>query len=352
MAIPEDELVTVVIPVRNESANIETSVRSVLDQTYRNLQVVVVDGDSDDDTQAIVKRMIGEDGRLELLVNPDRIVPTALNIALDAARGRWMVRNDGHSTLRPDYVETAVALLRSGPWGGVGGRKNAVARTAAGEAVAAALNSPFGVGNSLYHFSDVEQTVDHIPFGAYPVSVLRELGGWDEQMVTNQDYELDYRLRAAGYELLFDPDLQIDWFCPQSIKGFYRQYRRYGRGKVNTLIRHPESGAIRHYMAPALVAGMAVGAGLLPFRRTRRLGRSPFVAYGGFLGLATLSVARRERDPRVLVLVPPAFAAMHIGWGLGFWEEARTFVRRSGTSGLGDLARRWRRGRDRLRGRG
>jgi DNA-binding NtrC family response regulator len=77
--------------------------------------------------------------------------------------------------------------------------------------------------------------------------VLRELGGWDEDMVTNQDYEFDYRVRASGRELLFDPAMRIDWRCPATIKGFFRQYRRYGRGKVNTLVRHPESGAVRHY---------------------------------------------------------------------------------------------------------
>ena len=320
-AVAGEDLVTVAIPVRNEEDSIERCLRSVLDQTYANMQVIVVDGESDDGTQDVVKRIIADDPRVELLVNPKRIVPSSLNLALANARGRWWVRNDGHSTLPPGYTAQAVSHLSTGRWGGVGGRKDAVASTDAGRAVAAALGSPFGVGNSVYHHGTEEMVVDHIPFGTYPVAVLRELGGWDEHMVTNQDYEFDYRVRASGRELLFDPEMHIDWACPQSIKGFYRQYRRYGRGKVNTLLRHPESGAVRHYMAPALVAGLAVGVALLPWRRTRKLGALPIAAYGTALAAASVATAPKVEGVKPKALLPAAFAAMHIGWGLGFWQE-------------------------------
>ena len=325
-----EDLVTVAIPVRNEEKNIERCLRSVLDQSYTNMQIIVVDGESEDATQSIVKRVMEEDSRVELLVNPRRIVPSSLNRALAEARGLWWIRNDGHSTIPPDYVATAVARLRTGLWGGVGGRKDAVAFTDAGRAVAAALGSPFGVGNSVYHFGTEAMPVDHIPFGTYPVAVLRELGGWDEDMVTNQDYEFDYRVRSSGRELLFDPELHIDWQCPQTIKGFFRQYRRYGRGKINTLVRHPESGAIRHYTAPALVAALLVGGAFLPFRRSRRIGLVPFVAYGAAVGVASAAVAPKVEGARARRMLPAAFVAMHVGWGLGFWEELGEVRRRSG----------------------
>jgi glycosyltransferase involved in cell wall biosynthesis len=339
---PEDDLVTVAIPVRNEEATIERCLASVRSQTYANLQVIVVDGESTDATQDVVKRIMAEDPRVELLVNPKRIVPSSLNLALAAARGEWWVRNDGHSTIPPDYVERAVAHLRTGRWGGVAGRKDAVADTDAGRAVAAALGSPFGVGNSTYHHGTTLQVVDHIPFGTYPVAVLRELGGWDEDMVTNQDYEFDYRVRRSGRELLFDPELHIDWRCPQSIGAFWRQYRRYGRGKVNTLVRHPESGAVRHYVAPALVASLVAGVLLLPFRRTRRLGAVPFAAYGAGIVAATAVTAPRVRGARARALLPAAFAAMHVGWGVGFWEELARVRRELGPRAVVRIFRRGR----------
>ena len=330
----DEDLVTVVIPVRNESATIRRCLDSVLAQTHRNLQVLVVDGASTDDTPAIVAEYAAEDARVELLGNPDRIVPSSLNVALGAARGRWWVRNDGHSTIPPDYVARAVAHLRTGRWGGVGGRKDAVADTDQGRAVAAALGSPFGVGNSTYHHGTSEQVVDHVPFGAYPVAVIRELGGWDEDMVTNQDYEFDYRVRLTGRDLLFDPELRIDWRCPSTIRGFARQYRRYGRGKVNTLLRHPESGAVRHYVAPALVAALVVGLLLVPFRGLRRLALLPFAAYAAALAAASALAARTVRGARARLSLPAAFAAMHLGWGAGFWEELWNVRRDHGNSAV------------------
>lgn len=337
---PEDgDLVTVAIPVRNEGATIRRCLESVLAQTHRHLQVLVVDGESTDDTVAIVEEFAARDPRVELLVNPQRIVPSSLNLALEAAQGVWWVRNDGHSTLPPDYVELAVAHLRTGRWGGVGGRKDAVADTDQGRAVAAALASPFGVGNSTYHHGTDEQAVDHVPFGAYPVAVLRELGGWDEDMVTNQDYEFDYRVRLSGRELLFDPALRIDWRCPSSIRAFARQYRRYGRGKVNTLLRHPESGAVRHYVAPALVAGLVVGAVLMPFRRLRSLALAPFVAYGLALTAASALAARTVRGIRSRLALPAAFAAMHLSWGAGFWEELWRVRREHGWGAVASILR-------------
>jgi hypothetical protein len=88
--------------------------------------------------------------------------------------------------------------------------------TAAGRAISAALGSPFGVGNSLYHCGTESRIVGHIPFGSYPVALVRDLGGWDERLIANEDYEFDYRLRQQGYELLFDPSLSISWVARQS----------------------------------------------------------------------------------------------------------------------------------------
>jgi len=324
------ELVTVVIPARNEERTISAVLDSVLSQTHRELQVLVLDGVSTDRTVQVVAERAARDPRVELVINPDRAIPFALNQAVERARGRWLVRVDAHSRIPEDYVERLVGHLRSGEWGGVGGRKNGVGHTSAGRAIAAVMGSKFAQGNSVYHYGTEPQVVDHIPFGAYPVEVVRELGGWSETQLVNEDFEFDYRLRQSGSELLFDPSIEIEWDCRQSVGDLFRQYRRYGAGKVQTLRTHPESAALRHLAAPTMIAGLGVAAALVPWRRTRGLGAVVAVPYLLVLAAGTASVVPQleTTDERRWVL--PAFLALHLGWGIGFWEEVLAPLRRSG----------------------
>ncbi len=315
-----DPRVTVVIPARNERDAIERCLTSLQQQTEERLQIVVVDGASQDGTPDIVREMAKDDARIELLHNPDLTVPFALNQALAAARAPSLVRVDAHATVPPDYVAKAAELLETGKWGGVGGIKRGVGHTAAGRAVSAAMSSPFGVGGSFYHYGTSAREVDHVPFGAYPVALARELGGWGEEFTVNQDFEFDYRVRAAGKRILFDPSLVIDWECRQSIGALARQYRRYGKGKVKVAFRHPDSLRARHVVPPALVAWLAASlAGAVSSGRGRRVAAAAVAPYLAVLGVASVrSPAFADAEARPYL--PAAFAAMHLAWGIGFWE--------------------------------
>jgi succinoglycan biosynthesis protein ExoA len=320
-----DDLVTVVIPARNEESFIRRCLDSVLAQDHSDLQVLVVDGASSDDTVRIVREYMEGDPRVELLHNPDSIIPRSLNLALEAARSRWVVRVDAHASIPPGYVRTAVAHLRTGQWGGVGGRKDGVGVTPAGRAIAAAMGSRFGVGNSAYHYGTRTQVVEHVPFGAYPTALVRELGGWDERCVVNQDFEFDFRLRKHGYRLLFDPVLATNWHCRQSIPDLFRQYRRYGRGKSLVSRLHPESTRLRHLTAPALVAYLAAsGALALRHPAVSAVAVCPYLV--AVIAASAITAPKLKDGPSRLWL-PAAFAAMHIGWGIGFWEGVIEMIR-------------------------
>jgi glycosyltransferase involved in cell wall biosynthesis len=314
----------VVIPARNEEQAIGPCLDAVLAQTEPALQVLVVDGGSTDNTRTVVETYMARDPRVRLLDNPAGIIPKSLNIALAESTAPWLVRVDAHATIPPHYVARIAEHLATGRWGGVGGRKDGVGVTPAGRAIAAVMASRFGVGNSTYHYGTETRTVEHIPFGAYPVAVCRELGGWDERCIVNQDFEFDWRVRESGRELFFDPALSIDWECRQAIGDLFRQYRRYGRGKANVAAMHPKSVRARHLAAPALVASLA-GAALIARRHPKlaALAAAPYVAA---LAVATATTTS-EVDPDARPYVAPAFAAMHLGWGLGFWQGCAMVMR-------------------------
>ncbi len=317
------DLVTVVIPARNEASFIGKCLESVLAQDHSYLQVIVVDGDSCDGTDEIVFRFAARDSRVELVRNPKRVIPVALNLAVAAARGRWLVRIDAHSIVPPDYVGILVEHLASGQWGGVGGRKDGVGVTAAGHAIAAAMSSRFGVGNSPYHYEKSVKVVEHVPFGAYPTDVVRALGGWNESLLGNQDYEFDYRLRRAGYRLLLDPSAVILWHCRQSVRELFHQYRRYGSYKAKVGFMHPRSLRVRQLL-PSLLVLSWVAAGAFALRRPQ-LGAAAAAPYPLALAAASAKTAS-ALEPGQRRWVPLAFAAMHIGWGIGFLESGIRLV--------------------------
>jgi succinoglycan biosynthesis protein ExoA len=314
----DPELVTVVVPACNEDRFIGACLSSIREQEYPRLQIIVVDGASTDSTADVVRAHRREDGRVELVDNDRRNIPSSINLALARARGRWLVRVDAHSTVPPTYVRAAVTRLAEDSWGGVGGRKDGTGRTPAGRAIAVAMSSRLAVGNSTYHYGTRAQEVDHLPFGAYPVDLVRSLGGWDERLTANEDFEFDYRLRQAGRRLLFDPGMTIRWHCRQSVPDLFRQYHRYGRGKLDVVLLHPDSLRPRH-LAPPLFVVYLVAAALVGARRPLRA-QAMLAPYLAALAVESARLASQLDRPAERLRVPVAIAAMHTAWGIGFWS--------------------------------
>jgi cellulose synthase/poly-beta-1,6-N-acetylglucosamine synthase-like glycosyltransferase len=317
-ATPVEGLVTVIVPTLNEEAAIDACLRTIRSQTCTRLEILVIDGESSDRTREIVMSHAADDERLRLILNPDRVIPAALNRALWAASGQWLVRVDAHATIPQDYVDRLIKHLATGRWGGVGGRKDGASTEPMGRAIAVALGSPFGVGNSVYHHGTTTQVVDHLAYGAYPSEVARSIGGWNERLVANEDYEFDYRVQEAGYQLLFDPAIKVRWVSQQRLRNLGRQYRRYGRAKAQVMQIRPESTKLRHLVAPALV-GWTAAAALVGLRRPW-FGAAMMVPYTVGVAAATGHSAQTV-PPSVAIRTAPAFVTMHFAWGAGWWER-------------------------------
>jgi hypothetical protein len=153
------------MPVRNEERSVADAISSVLGQTLTDLEILVIDGASDDATVSVVSELARTDPRIRLLDNPDRTIPHALNIGLNAARGRYVARVDAHASVSVDYLERGIAALDNDrEVASIGGRRIGVGKTPTARCVAAALSSPFGVGNSINHFGSQAQDTDHASF--------------------------------------------------------------------------------------------------------------------------------------------------------------------------------------------
>ncbi|MCC6626495.1 MAG: glycosyltransferase family 2 protein [Chloroflexi bacterium] len=321
-------LVSVVLPVRNEARHLRACLMAVLAQDYPadRQEVLVVDGGSRDGTRAIVAALAERDPRLRLLDNPGRIVSTAMNIGIAAARGDIIVRVDGHAIVAPDYVRQCVATLERTGAVNAGGPMRPRGEGRWGAAVALATASPFGVGNGAFHDLDRDDdAVDTVYLGAFRRAPLLAAGGFDEGLVCNQDDELNFRLRAAGGRIALSSRIHSTYFNRTTPRGLWRQYWRYGEWKVAVLARHPASLQPRHAVPP-LFAVAVIGVGLLRLRgaRGRHLWLAVAVPWLAGAVAASARAVHGHRAPGLAAWLPLVFAVLHLSYGLGFlWGLAR-----------------------------
>jgi|HubBroStandDraft_1064217.scaffolds.fasta_scaffold10187_2 succinoglycan biosynthesis protein ExoA len=330
--------VSVIMPVRNEERHLAESVSSVLSQEYPGeLELVLAVGPSTDKTEQICKELAAADARITVIANPSGQIPAALNAALRASRHDIIVRVDGHALLPPGYVATAVRTLRDTGAVNVGGIMAAEGITPFQRAVAWAMTSPAGVGAAKYHTGGGAGAADSVYLGAFRRAAIEGVGGYDEQYLRAEDWEMNHRIREAGGLIWFTPELAVSYRPRAAVGALAAQYFHYGRWRHVVARMHAGTINLR-YLAPpgaviAMLAGTLIGlAGLLALAAGAGAGGWwPWLLVAGFAApllylfglLAVTATAARALNGRALASLPVVLATMHICWGVGFLTSPR-----------------------------
>ena len=316
--------ISVVLPIRNEAATIEACLDGLRAQDVPDdgVEILVVDGMSSDATRPRVEAYAKRHPRphIRVIDNPDRIVPTALNAGIRAARGDVIVRMDGHTVPANDYLARCVDALERTGAGNVGGCLSPRSQGTFGQAVALAQAHPLGAGGAAFHGASEAQDTDTVYLGAFPRSVFEDVGGFDETMRRNQDYEFNVRLRDAGYTVHLDPSIRSAYTPRETPAALWRQYLQYGWWRVATVRRHPTSLRVRQTIPPVFVAALVVTTVAAPILSVAAWVWAALLAsYALALAVGTLDVVRRsEVALPVVASLPLAFAIIHVAWGAGF----------------------------------
>ena len=315
---PEQVAVSVLTPVLNEEAAIREAAAAMQAQHLDGgLELIFIDGRSEDATVTILSELAGSDPRIKILENPRRITPVGLNIGLAAARGKVIARMDAHTHYPPDYLARGLERLERGGAAHVSGPQIPKGEGRWSRRVALALSSRLGTGEADFrHMSDAEIEVDSGFTGMWLRSTLERHGGWDEDWPNDQDTELAARIRANGGRIVCLPGMAAEYVPRDSLGQLARQYFRYGQYRSKTSGAHPESMRRSHVIAPSLV--LTLVAALLGRRGPfAPLARAGIATYAAALLAVSEGEARRARLADAASL-PLVFATMHLAWGLGF----------------------------------
>lgn len=317
-------MVSVICPIYNEEKYITQCIDSVLAQDYpkADLEVLFVDGMSNDRTREIVEAYTQQYTFLKLIDNPQRIVPYALNIGIEKAKGEIIVRIDAHSSFPNNYVSTLVHYLDCLPNAqnvGVPCVTQTLGKTRKAKAIMAVLSNRFGVGNSTFRLGiDTVQSVDTVPFGCWKKQTLYDVGMFDVRLIRNQDIELNKRILKSGGSIYLVPDTHCIYYARETYKSLAKN--NFGNGKWNVLTLYYtkalRSLSLRHFVPLVFLLSL-----LLPI-----LGMfiSPWI--GLLAGLAlfcylllvcTISLKISKEQFISPLSVIAAFFTLHLSYGAG-----------------------------------
>ncbi len=314
--------VSVVIPVRNNARYIGSCLASLRASTYPKgkLEVLVVDGESEDDTRDIVQRFQHDGLPLRLLENPQRSRCSALNVGIEAARGEIVLRLDARNVVPPDYIGKCVQALRATGAHNVGGFMRPLARNTTQEAIGLAMSHPFGVGNAGFRLGKGGGYVDSVYLGCFRREVFARVGLFDDDApVISEDSDINERIRASGAGVYLDPSIEIYYYPRETLRDLARLYFRYGGARAGNILKHGHPTSLRQLVPPSFLLALG-GLGLLsPLHGVFGLG---LVAIAGTYLTCDVGVSvwlsGRKRKRALFHRLLAAFPLMHLAFGLGF----------------------------------
>ena len=323
--------VSVMVPCRNEARFITACLESILGNGYPvdRLEVLVVDGMSTDGSRRQIESFAARYPNVRLIANERLITPAALNLAIRASNGAYLLWMSAHSSYEKGYIQSCVEHAELYRADNTGGTIVTVPRdnTVAAPYIVAALTSRFGVGDARFRFpSGDPRWTDTVFGGCYRRDVFERIGLFNEALVRGQDMEFNLRLRRAGLRTLLVPAIHSVYHARTRLGEFARHNWTNGVWAILPwLYVSHRPVAWRHLVPLAFVAAMTVAVGLaVSVQGGWWLLALIGTAYLIGAGAASLEVARRHRDWSYAILMPPTFLLLHLSYGYGsLWGVLR-----------------------------
>jgi len=322
--------VSVILPCRNEARNIRSTLESVVASDFPKdqLELLVVDGQSDDGTREIVFEFSKRHPWITLLDNVRRITPSAMNIGIQSAQGQIVIRMDAHNVYPANYVSGLVTWLVRSKADNVGGISivRPANQTPKAHAIAFALSHPWGVGNSHFRIGAAEpKWVDTVPFGCYWREVFDRIGLYNEALVRNQDDELNHRLIKHGGRILLVPEIMSFYTARESLGKLCVMYFQYGYFKPLAVRTIGAVMTARQLVPSAFVMSLVLTASLAPWSYMMAVLFKAIVIPYATLDLSISLHAALERSVRCGLWSVVVFPILHMSYGIGYLKGILDF---------------------------
>ncbi|MFC1634958.1 glycosyltransferase family 2 protein [Planctomycetota bacterium] len=316
-------LVSIVIPCRNEEKFIGKCLDSIIDNHFPQdrLEVLVVDGMSEDGTKEVVSEYARKNSFIKRLVNSERITPTAMNIGIKSAKGDIIILVNAHSILDKEFLKYSVEYLDKTKADAIGGALRTIndVNSLIARAIPLAVDSALGAGGRRYRNRTEEGWIrDTLPYCAYRKEIFEKLGFIDEELVRAQDAEFNYRILRSGGRIYYSPKIKSYLHIRPTLGKLWRQHYQYGCHKP-LVIRKAGVGLMWRQSVPGLFVGSMLISLVISiiFRPFIWLLVSILGVYAIAVLGSSLMISINNGIKYFLVL-PFIFATLHFSYGIGY----------------------------------
>jgi GT2 family glycosyltransferase len=315
--------VSFLMPILNEEKTLRQCLDSLLEIEYlkEKTEILLAMGNSSDSSRTIAEEYVRTHTNIHILENPTGNTSIGRNICMQHAIGSMLMNYSGHVMAEKNLLSVLALTLQHLPKdvAAVGcsnlspGKQNFV-----GEVSGAAFLSFMG-GRSFFSQNagfPTERYTDHLSFSCYRKELVEKVGGFDPVFWCGQDYELDIRLRKAGYKIFYTPKTRVYHFKRDSVRSLWRQMYRYGFARAKMVKKHPDTLKFFHLLGPGFILG-SILVMVLTLLKWLPLWALPCLIIAYIL-MSFVSMLQVTRKPSVVISSILFYLLIHVGYGAGF----------------------------------
>lgn len=312
--------VSIIITARNEEKYLPMLFEDILNQTFplQNIEVVLMDSNSTDNTRLVMEefKKNNETLSVQIVTNERQIQAAGFNEGVKHATGDVVLKIDAHSRIPADFVQKNVDEILAGAYV-CGGNRPTVVDSDDDFSKTLHIVEESALGSSIanYRKSDVKRKVNSIFHGMYRKEVFDKVGLADERLLRTEDNEFHYRVRKAGYDIIFNPEIEsYQYIRPTFTKMIQQKFANgYWIGLTSHVCR--DCLSLFHFgpgvfVATLLVLMMLTLVSFVPLLTV------VFLYLLAVLGLSIFEISKQKFNP-TLLLIPFIMIAIHFAYGVG-----------------------------------
>jgi biofilm PGA synthesis N-glycosyltransferase PgaC len=230
-------LVSVIVPGYNEENTIPSTIASIYEQTYQNLEIIIVNDGSTDRTGEVCRKLAKKDPRVRFFQQDERSgKASACNLALNFCRGEFIIHVDSDTSFHRDSFVEILKKFSDPQVGLVGG--NILVRNSPENLLTRLQDLEYLISISMGRQLQAWAGILHVSGGAFTAfrtEAIRKFGGWD--VGPGEDADITVMVRKLGFKVAFAPKAIAYTKVPRTVWGFIKQRIRWDRSVVRLRIR-------------------------------------------------------------------------------------------------------------------